>query len=235
MFNPGGSVLGLRLTCDPQSTRWGVPTAAGDQGVVLIGWVVREPAIDAGVPPQAAAVLARMLTRLALVSFLAEPSDATDNPPNRWCATPAGWAARWSGAASGGRGRLSLPMIATQAATAARALFLSDAFDWTQQAQIGVLTTPCLLDGGPAVPPALDHADLCQAMERRDIAGLLRRRQWLGLVYPGVDGDFAAVVSTAPAFLCSVHDEIARSCVEAGLALQSVDEATFERLPWVGM
>lgn len=234
LSDPNCPLLGFRLTSDPQSARWGVPTAAPDLGVALIGWVIRDPAIDAGVPPLAATVLALTLARLALVSFLGEPSGAAVAPANRWCATTDGWAARWTGEALLGRGRGPLPMIATRDAAAARAVFLSDAFDWTQQAQIGVLSPPSLREGAPAPPPAMDHADLCQAIERRGIADLLRRRQWLGLVYPGVDGDFAAVVSTVRAFLPTFQDELARSCGQAGLALQTVDEADFGRLPWVG-
>ena len=228
------TLLGFRLTNDPRSARWGVPTAAPGLHVALIGWVVREPAVDAGVPPQAVALLAQTLTGLGVLSFLGQESGVDGGPPDRQRATGDGGPARWRGASLRGPSPPPLPTIATRDAATARALFLSDRFDWTQQAQIGVLRVASGLEGSPAGPFALDPADLRQAIDRREMGELLRRRGWLGLVYPGADGDFLALVSRSPAFLSSFQDRLSRDCREAGLALQAVDEADFERLPWIG-
>lgn len=220
-------VIGIRVTANPCSDVWQTPIATSEFSVLLIGWISSQVPIDAGVPSEAMQVLSESLTRLAVVTFLGEPSTPARLAPNEWHQVPGGWAACLTGTRSLFSGRYALPLIATRDPGVARELFRSSSFDWNQQRQMALLSEP-------GRPPAVRYDLVEQCLNRSSIAGAIRALHLLGILYPAVDGDFAALVSSGSGFGGDFQKELRLACQTAQLSFEAVSEEEFRTTPWMG-
>src|SRR5258708_36044400 len=91
MTTPFSNVVGLRLTTNPTSEIWQVPTANSEFAVILIGWVTRAAPVDAGVPNEVAQILSESLTRLAVLTFLHPLPASATSQPNQWAEIDVSW------------------------------------------------------------------------------------------------------------------------------------------------
>jgi len=226
MGNSSPKVIGIRLTANPRSEMWQVPIATSEFSVFLIGWITREIAVEAGAPLQAIQVLSKSLTRLAVVSFLAETPGAAQLAPNQWHEASDGWVAVLTKTSSVFSSRRLLPLIATGDPGMAQELFRSGSFDWNQQAQMALLTKP-------GHPPAIDYDLVEQGLRRSSIGRVIRDLRLLGILYPAVDGDFAALVSSDPGFAEDFQGELRRVCQAAQLPFAVISEEEFARTHWM--
>jgi hypothetical protein len=206
---------------------WQVPIATSEFSVLFIGWITLEIPVDAGVPLQAIQVLSQSLTRLAVVTFLGETSGAAKLAPNRWHDASGGWLAVFTKTSSVFSSRRPLPLIATRDSGMVRELFRSSSFDWNQQAQMGLLSQP-------GHPPPIDYDLVEQGLHRSSIAKVIRDLRLLGILYPAVDGDFAALVSSDPGFAEDFQGELRRVCQAAQIPFAVISEEDFARTRWVG-
>jgi hypothetical protein len=198
---------------DPRGSHWqlgALPPVSGH--MTLIGWRQIPESIDAGVPKEVAAVLARALTSVARVTF---PTSVVHAP-----VTPA-WSASgddlirdvtWKGLGGYAKATLKgLPkdvvLISTRQPTTAMGLFDDARYPWWLQGQLVMLSPP------DAAPPDIDLETLGALLEqdwtRR--ADSLAARRIDGILRPGVDGDVAGLLSFANAvkqdFLASLERE----------------------------
>jgi len=227
MDTPSPKVIGIRLTSNPRSDMWQVPIATPEFSVYLIGWITNGTLTDAGVPLEAIRVLSESLTRLAVVTFLADPPGSAPLAPNQWHDAGGGWVTVLTKTNSAFSRRHTLPLIATADKDVAQALFESPSFDWNQQAQMALLSEP-------GHPPAIDYDMVEQGLRRSSIAGVIRDLHLLGILYPAVDGDFAALVSSDSGFAESFQRELKRACQGAQLPFAAISEEEFRRTQWMG-
>lgn len=227
MGDSSAEVIGIRLTANPRSEIWQVPLATPEFSVFLIGWITHEVPVDAGAPVEVIQVLSESLTRLAVVTFLGETPGAAQLAPNRWYGTGAGWLAVLTKTSSAFSSRRPLPLIATQDPGTAQELFQSGSFDWNQQAQMALLSEP-------GHPPTVDYDLVEQGLHRSSVAKVIHDLRLLGILYPAVDGDFAALVSSNPGFAEGFQKELGRVCQAAQLPFAVISEEEFARTPWMG-
>jgi hypothetical protein len=220
-------LTGIRVTANPRSDLWQTPIATSEFSVLLIGWIANEMPVEAGVPMEAMQVLSACLTRLAVVTFLAETPASTQLAPNQWQNVRCGWAACLSEKKSLFSSRRVLPLIATQDSSVAQELFRSSAFDWNQQRQIALLSEP-------GRPPAVDYDLVERFLNRASIADAIRDLSLLGVLYPAVDGDFAALVSSDAGFTDDFQRELRLACQTSQLTFGAISEEEFRRTQWVG-
>ena len=213
-------LIGIRLTANPRSDVWQVPVATAEFSVFLIGWITSEAPVEAGVPLQAMQLLSEALTRLAIVTFLSETAAAARLTPNQWHEAACGWLAILTG-------RQTLPVVATRDSHAAQELFHSGYFDWNQQSQLALLSEP-------GHPPAIDYDLVKQCLDRSSLAQVLRDRRLLGILYPAVDGDFAALISSDAALAEDFQAQLRLACETAGLSFSTTSEEEFRRTSWTG-
>jgi hypothetical protein len=213
-------LIGIRLTANPRSDIWQVPAASAEFSVLLIGWITSETPIEAGVPLQAMQLLSECLTRLAVVTFLSEAAATARLAPNQWHEAACGWLAILTG-------RQTLPLFATRDSHVAQELFNSGYFSWNQQSQIALLTEP-------GHTPAIDYDLVEQCLNRSSIGQVLRDRRLLGILYPAVDGDFAALISSDLAFAEDFQTQLRLACETARLPFSTTSEEEFRRTPWTG-
>jgi hypothetical protein len=206
---------------------WQVTIAASEFSVYLIGWITNGILVEAGVPLEAMQVLSESLTRLAIVTFLADPPTSARLVPNQWHDAGGGWVAVLTKTSSVVSRRHTLPLIATADPGVAQELFRSRSFDWNQQAQMALLSEP-------GHPPAIDYDLAEQCLRRSSIAGVIRDLHLLGILYPAVDGDFAALVSSDSGFAEYFQSELRRACQGAQLPFAAISEEEFRRTQWMG-
>jgi len=120
-----------------------------------------------------------------------------------------------------------LPLIATRDPGVAQELFRSSSFDWNQQAQIALLSEL-------GHPPAIDYDLVEQCLRRTSIAAVMRDLRLLGILYPAVDGAFAALVSSDARFAEDFQRELVRACEAAQLSFSATSEEEFRRTQWMG-
>ena len=71
-------------------------------------------------------------------------------------------------------------------------------------------------------------------MHRSSIAKVIGELGLLGILYPAVDGDFAALVSSDPGFAEDFQSELGRVCQAAQLPLAVISGEEFARTHWMG-
>jgi len=227
METPAPKLVGIRLTANPQSDVWQTPLATPGFPVCLVGWITEGTSVEAGVPLGAMQVLSESLTRLAVVTFLADPPTSAPLAPNRWHQVGGEWVMVLTRTNSDVSRSGSSPLIATTNARVAQELFRSDSFDWTQQAQIVLLSEP-------GHPPAIVYDLVEQCLRRTSIAEVIRDLHLLGVLYPAVDGDFAAVLSNDTGFADDFQRELRRACHAAQVSFAAISEESFKRTQWTG-
>jgi hypothetical protein len=221
------NVVGLRLTINPSSEIWQVPIASSEFTVLLIGWVTREAPVDAGVPREAAQILSESLTSLAVLTFLHSVPASTTSHANQWVEVSGAWTTvLMPPRATFGQQR-PLPLVSTRDPRVAERLFSAEPFDWTQQGQVALLTD------GRQEPPRISYDFVEQCFHRRSLSDVLHCREvgLLGLLYPAVDGDFAALISAGAEFIEQFSEELRRACDAAQISFAIISEDEFKRMP----
>lgn len=202
---------------DPRRREWQLgrlPPAAGH--MTLLGWKQEPDPVDAGVPHEVAALLARALASVSRVTF---PSSALhpaataawaksgSDDVRRLNRTAAG---RLAAALKGTPGQIVV--VSTRNPDSVTQAFDDPGYPWWMQGQV------LLLSAANATPPEIERNQLLALFEEewtRD-AQALAPAGIVGVVRPGVDGDVAGLLSLSPAF-----DEIVLQALEheARLAL----------------
>ncbi len=218
----------IRVTKNPSSAIWQVPVANPEYEVALTGWVLREPMVDSVVPTEVARILSESLTRLAAVTFLYSLPQTVVATANEWREVEGGWATVLS--APGGilARKRNLPLLCTTNPKIARLMFSAEPFDWSQRGQLAFLTQKT------EQPPALDYRLVEQCFHRQSLGAILSSQVplLLGLLYPGVDGDFAGVASAESRFLPVFLEDLRCSCEAADVSFAITSEDEFKRTAW---
>jgi len=180
--------------------------------MTLIGWRQVPESIDAGVPKDVAAVLARALTSVARVTFPSSVVHPSVTPVWSSFGEDLIRGLTWKGlggiakAAFKGRPKEVVLMSTRQPATAA-SLFDDAGYPWWLQGQVAVLSAP------DAAPPDVDLETLGALIDGdwTRLADSVAARGIDGIVRPGVDGDVAGLLSFSERveqdFLASLEGE----------------------------
>ena len=194
-----------------------------------MGWVLRESPIDAGVPARGSPrLLSKTLTLLAAVTFLDSPIRKLGTARHEWVEIDGGWA-RTLSAPAVVQAKRTLPLVCTKDPQIATSLFNAAGFDWAQQAQVALLTAEA------EAPPAVNYDFVKRCFNRESLDEILTGASplLLGLLYPGVDGDFAALVSGYRHFVQAFRQELQRNCDIAEISFALTSESDFKRTAWI--
>ena len=213
------------LVCPrPRAANWQLePPAIGR--FVLLGWQVSpDHDRDGGVPDEIASVLARSLTRVALVTF---PRSSLAETATSWeehvrTLQPTGWGERLRDAFERRPSRFFL--VSTHSPDIAKTLFHDGGFPWGMQGQVILLGAP------DARPPEIDRRTLLSLITDANRPLDLDALGSMGvaaIVRPGVDGDVAGLMSSTEALerqiLSAIHDD----AVRVGLDWRVLSEDAF--------
>ena len=218
----------LAITLDPHGPQWELHAAPGRFCVLLAGWVLSaEEREEPEVPHWAAELLSRIWCEAALVTFLLDARRGMTES-GQWRRAEGSWWCRPE------RGRFSVcsrvpdfELCATSSAAVAERLFTDDVFCWQRRGQRVFLSTP-------PDPPPLERSTIQTLLRRspRIDAGALRSAGVWGLVFPGVDGDFAEMVT----FSERERDLLVRSfrevCNAVDVPLDFLNEKEFTENAW---
>ena len=194
---------------EPRRGEWQLgrlPPAAGR--MTLIGWKQDPDPIDAGVPKEVAAVLARALTSLARVTFPSSIEHASAT-------------GRVVGPRKGAPGDLVL-VWTTDAETAMQA-FDDPGYPWWLQGQV------LLMSASTAAGPDISRNQLLAlfAEEWAREAATLAQFGVVGIVRPGVDGDMAGLLSLSAGFDDAMLAALEREALLASFEWSVVTEEAF--------
>jgi len=207
---------------------WQIPLAGRRLAVLLVGWILDELPTDAVVPSGVAQILTQSLLPLAAAAYLHSPLTAVK--PDQWSRVGNSWTTvltRPSFVAIGEP--REIPLVSTTDSDAARSLFSAGEFDWSQQKQVVLLTDR------EQQPPALTFAVVRDCFMRENLEQQLDAGEprLLGLLYPGVDGDFAAIIGSDAVFIERVVQQLREVCDAAGVPCAEVSEDEFQHTQWV--
>jgi hypothetical protein len=217
MNSPDTLVVAFR----PTSAKWQLPTSATGQ-LVMLGWhLAGGRGVDGGVPPNVAGVLTRALTRSAWLSFFdpAEPTESVDVHVKRL--EPSGLGAKVRAKTDG------LPqavyLVSTRRPEVAQFAFDASLFSWEMQGQVLFLSPP------QRPTPQLEWTDMLSITGRESpiTCDVLRNIGVDALVFPGVDGDIAGVVSATSAAEERILTDLRAEAEAAGFAWRIVPEDDF--------
>lgn len=202
------------LLCEsPRGAQWQLePPTHGS--LVLLGWRVPDQDIEGGVPDEVASLLARALTRVAIVTFWCcrEPAASSEDRVRIVQAPGRGersWAAfsrvpLWPGPS---RFPSKVILVSTRRPDVAKTLFNDADFPWWGQGQVILLSSPA------APPPAIAWRtlqSLFEATQPVDL-GALAAIGVAAIVRPGVDGAVAGIMASTEEFerrlLSSIESE----------------------------
>ncbi len=196
--------------------------------MLLIGWVMSETPIDAGVPSSAEEILARALCRGHRLVFLHPSASAQPGSSSGWQSVEGGWAYDLRpGTGDRLRGAPSLPLISTEKAGIARLMFHAEPFSWEMRSQMSLLFPP------GSTLPRLDYPFIFQlwkkaAFHRETLLNLGVQ----GIIFPGVDGDFAECIFLQEASREDFERRLEEECRKAGILWKSVPEDEFKSTRW---
>lgn len=195
---------------------------------MLLGWVQDRVPVDAGVPPEVASIIARAACSSYVLTFF-DRQAAEYAAPSKWTTTPWGWACVvdppiWKRVL----GRWALPLVATSVPTMAAQLFYADYFSWELRGQIVLLSTP-----GVAPPPlTYEQLEWLVGDEPLDRRAVPLPQDFVAVIVPGPDGDFAEFIAFEEAVRGNLTEEIRRECNDAGVAWSLVPEDEFLQTKW---
>jgi hypothetical protein len=223
-------LLGLRSTRDPSDPCWELRVRPAEgYRLLLVGWVMSSPPLDAGVPSSVADLLTRALCRDHRIVFLHPSASAPSGRCLGWRPIEGGWACHLRPGTGGRlRGAPSLPLIGTEQAAVARRMFHADPFRWESRSQMALL-----FPRGSTLPP-LDYPLLLQLWE----SGTLPRDAFLklggtGALLPAVDGDFVEGVFFEEDAREAFERRLEEECQNGRISWESVSEDAFKGTPWV--
>jgi hypothetical protein len=216
------------MTLNPQDSCWELyaGSAPGVRG--LLEWVSDAKAVDAGVPKAVAALLTKALCRCVTLTFLWR-AGKSKSISEQWEPSGKGRAKHLkAGFLDRVRGNPPFTLQATHDSAEAEKLFYTNDFSWELRTQRVFLSPIDVL-------PDLDYR-LVNAIfnwpSDLDVAAHLNRTNVLGLLLPGVDGDFAELVVFDDAQWPSLQQALAQECEARDFDFQVVDEATFKQTKW---
>jgi hypothetical protein len=211
----------LVLVENAGSPRWG-PRAAGRSAV--LGWVQRRPPVDAGVPPDVAAILSRALCSSGRVTFLSSTRATSAGPA--WKQAPSG-SARLVPPSLAERllGGPPFPLFCTRGPEVAVELFDDAVFSWVQGGQLAILSP------AEAPPPEVDHQAVGLAFDPGRARDALLGEAF-GVTLPGPDGDLARIVTWDDDRWAALAGRIADEGARAGVPLVVVNEPELDTKKW---
>jgi len=216
-------VTGLRITLNPRDPKWELPPFESGVPLALIGWTTSVESVDAGVPPLAAAIIVRALTRHCQVTF--------PHPDARIAERNADW--KWTAKewirvlvpplSITLRRRSAIPLVSTAQPASAARLFDAPHFPWVMKSQVAILSD---LD---APPPAISYrtVEALLAREPLDERSLVAEAPVRGILSPAVDGDFAALIVFDPDLSRQILGTVADECARAGVNWEVIPELAF--------
>jgi hypothetical protein len=216
-------LTGLLMTLDPHDPKWELPPVQSGVPLALIGWTTSVEPVDAGVPPLAAAIIVRALTRRCQVTFPHPDAQLAEGKAD-WQWTAEGWMRVLEPPRSIVlHRRPAIPLLSTAQPESAVRLFDAPHFRWVMKSQVAILSDL------EAPPPAVSHqtVEALLARELLDERSLVAEAPVRGILSPAVDGDFAALIVFDPDLSRQILDALADECLRAGLSWGVVPELAF--------
>jgi hypothetical protein len=222
------NVRRLIVTLDPRDSCWELYTGGAPGTRALLGWVTDPKTVDAGVPQAVAMLLARALCRCVMLTFLWQPHEG---PPasEQWRPLGKGQVKHLkAGLLERVRGNPPFTLLATCDPADAENLFYNEKFSWELRAQRVFLSPIEAL-------PDLDYRHVSTVFNwppKLDVMGHFQGTNVLGMLLPGVDGDFAELVVFDEGQRPALQQALSQECAARGVDFQLVDEATFKQTKW---
>ena len=218
----------LVLTLNPVAPHWEFTPPSCATQTCLIGWVMAKPSVDAGVPNTVAALFARVLARCAMVTFFSDSTRSIDGVEStEHYERPVTQVIKPTGLL-GAVVHKGYPLTSSQDPAIVQTLFDADGFSWPLKAQRAFLSAPGVL-------PDLQFKDVDMAFNRPqalECEELVSKAHVLGMLLPGVDGDFAGIVAFSNDFWTRFMDAFEAENRESNIAWSAVDEANFRATSW---
>lgn len=188
---------------DPHGSHWQLgPLPATGSTMTLIGWKQVSESVDGGIPDDVAAMIARSLTGVARITFLASTPEMAISS-NAWSFMGECFVRRVEKAGLAGRIQCvfdripyNAVLVSTRCPKTALRLFDDCSFPWWLQGQVAILSRP------EAAPPNLDRAMLVSLLgdEWTRWAAEYSGEEIFGVLRPGVDGDVIGLLSLTSSF-----------------------------------
>lgn len=219
----------LILTLNPHDPCWELYAGSAPGMKGLLGWVTDTKAVDAGVPKAVAILLTRTLCRRVMLTFLWQP-DQSPSPSKQWEPFGKGRVKQLkAGLLDRVRGNPPFTLLATYNPVEAQNLFYNEKFSWELQAQRVFLSPIDVL-------PDLDYHHVSKVFNWPSYLDVIKHFQEtnvLGMLLPGVDGDFAELVIFDEVQWPSLQQALSQECAALDIDFQIVDESTFKQTKWV--
>ena len=181
-----------------------------------------KPSVDAGVPDAVASFLSRVLARCSMVTFFCEAGHKREygDEAVTKIAKPTGL--------FGSVVNKGYPLTSSQNPAIVQTLFDADGFSWTLKSQRAFLSPPSIL-------PELQFKDVDTAFNRpQDLncEKMLHEAHVLGILLPGVDGDFAGIAAFSTEFWANFMGAIEAESKAQNIPYSIVDEVNFQATSW---
>ena len=219
----------LLLTLNPHDSCWELYTRGVDGIRALLGWVTGTRTVDAGVPKPAAKLLTRSLcSRFTPTFFRFHDKNPSRSP--QWEPSGNDRTKRLkAGFLDKVRGNPTFTLLATNNPVEAENIFYDEKFCWELRAQRVFLSQINVL-------PDLDYRHVCEVFnwpKHINVVSLLQNTKVLGLMLPGVDGDFVELFVFKETQWKSLQQALSQECAALNVDFQIVDESTFKQTKWV--
>lgn len=226
----GARVVEMVLTDEPEPQFLRAAPCRPPLAQGLLGWIMSNAPVDAGVPEEVQRILASALCRFGRVTFL--DSRLGHVLGASWTAIPEG-AARVLAPMAMRRLRMlwrqvHFPLLCTNDFMSVRRLFDDPAFPWDQGGQIALLSPLT------APPPDLEYSLVEAVFEPGRAAEILDGREGrpIALMRPGPDGDFAHFITCEAAIRDMLWCQLSEVSAQQSIPFRRVDGATFSRIRW---
>ena len=196
---------------------------------MLLGWEQVPKSVDGGIPDAVAAMIARALTGVARITFLASTSEMAISS-NVWSFMGECFVRRVGKTGLAGRIQSVFDpilhkavLVSTRCPKTAARLFDDGAFPWWLQGQVAILSKP------EAAPPNLDLATLLSLMsdEWSTRTVDLSSAEIMGVLRPGVDGDVVGLLSLTSSFETTMLHALKSETIQASFEWAVLSEAAF--------
>lgn len=210
----------ILVTREPRSSRWELPASATGH-LVMVGWHLVERPIDGGMPPVVARLLVRGLTRSFWVSYFDALEPASSTPAHVGRLVVSGLRARLGAMAQRLPGTVF--QVSTRAPATAERAFDASLFSWPMLGQV------LLLSAVERSPRTLSWAEMWFLTERSAViaAADLTALDIQAALFPGVDGDVAAIVSSTGEVEAKILADVHSEAEAAGFCWRVLSENEF--------
>lgn len=205
---------------EPRSSRWELPASATGH-LVMVGWHLVERPIDGGMPPVVARLLMRGLTRSFWVSYFDASEPAFSTPAHVGRLVVSGLRARLGAVAQRLPGTVF--QVSTRDPATAEGAFDASLFSWPMLGQV------LLLSALERSPRTLSWAEMWSLTKRAAViaAGDLAALDIEAAIFPGVDGDVAAIVSSSGDVEAKILADVRSESEAAGFSWCVLSEDEF--------